>query len=130
MRPFSEVPDERRRPRESVGSAPAPRQTNHSTCCPNATYLNGPRCGLSRSRSSHRLAIMHCRRCAGGSRTHVASFGSGSPADLLYAERALPPTTAVPAAPRHQHRGRVIKAPTTTPTSVELVRSATPGGRQ
>jgi hypothetical protein len=109
IRPSSEVPGERRR---------------------STTYFNCPRCGLSIAQSTHRRAITHRPQCAGRSRTIVALLRSRLPADLLYADSALPHATAVPAGRRHQRRWRVMRAPTTTPKSVELIRSATRGGRR
>jgi len=129
IRPSTEMPDERRRPRGSVGVSPAQRTTD-STSNSSPTYLNCPCCGLSVARSSHRRAIVHCSRCAGRSRTVVELFRSRLPAELLYADSALPHATGVPAGRRHQRLWRLMTATTTTPTSVELIRSATRDGGQ
>lgn len=130
IRPSSEVPDERRRPGGSVGLSPAPQRTTDSTSNSSTTYLNCPRCGLSIARSSQRRAITHWLRCARRSRTVVELFRSRLSADLVYADSALPHAIAVPAGWRHQRRWRLRRAATTTPKSLELIRSETLGGRQ
>jgi hypothetical protein len=130
IRPSTEVPDERRRPGGPVGLSPAPQRTTDSTSNSSTTCLNCPRRGLSIARSSRRRAITHCLRCAGGSRTVVELFRSRLSADLVYADRALPHALAVPAGRGHQRRWRLRRAPTTTPKSLKLIRSATLGGHQ
>lgn len=130
IRPSSELPDERRRPGGSVGLSPAPQRTTDSTSNSATTYLNYPRCGLSIARSSQRRAITHCLGWARRSRTVVELFRSRLSTDLVYADSALPHAIAVPAGWRHQPRRRLRRAATTTPKSLELIRSATLGGRQ
>jgi hypothetical protein len=130
IRPSSEVPDDRRRPGGPVGLSPAPQRTTGSTSNSRTTYLNCPRCGLSIARNSRRRAFTHCLRCARRSRTVVELFRSRLPADLVYADSALPQALAVTAGRRHQRRWQVTRAPTTTPKSLELIRSATLGGHQ
>jgi len=130
IRPSNEVPDDRRRPSESVGLSPAPHRATDAASDTSVAYLNCPRCGLSIARSSRWAAITHCPRCAGRGRTIVALFSSRLPADLLYADGSLPHANAVADASRRQRLWRVKTRPTTTPASVQLIRSLTLGGRQ
>ncbi len=67
-----------------------------------ASYLNCPRCGLSIEVRSPLLAIRHCPRCIGRSRTVVELFGSGLPVDALYAENSRPAVASRRRAARSQ----------------------------
>ena len=53
-------------------------------------HLNCPRCGLSIEVRPHRTAIRHCPRCVARGRVIVELFSSTLPADVLYADSALP----------------------------------------
>jgi hypothetical protein len=53
------------------------------------SYLNSPRCGLSIKLQTPWLTIEHCPRCAARSRTVFELFGSGLPAEALYAAGAV-----------------------------------------
>jgi hypothetical protein len=46
-------------------------------------YLNCPRCGLSITLRSRWMAIRHCPRCLGHTRTPVELFSAQLPADVL-----------------------------------------------
>jgi hypothetical protein len=50
---------------------------------PAMPYLNCPRCGLSITLRSRWMAIRHCPRCLGHTRTPVELFSAQLPADVL-----------------------------------------------
>jgi hypothetical protein len=65
--------------------------TDHAFGARAATsFLNCPRCRLSLEVGSRWMAIRHCPRCLGRTRTLVELFSSPLPAGALYADSLRP----------------------------------------